>query len=216
MSTKRLWAIVGGAAALVAIVVILVVTLGPRASQTEPTAPPTSTPSSEPSATISSTAVPSAAPTPESSAPAATTATCENTSSDAFRAAMASKGWVSWETQDQQVGARPFDAFPNGTPDGAIVCRWGEGPDIPTDNIVDLAWTPIDPENAVAAMATLEDAGFTRLDEPEGIYLAMKGPEGYTDDEGWGQTYLFGFEDVRWAATKADVSNNVKAPDEAG
>lgn len=212
MSTKRLWAIVGGAAALVAIVVLLLVTLNPKSSEAEPT------PSASPSITAAVTPTPttSAAAKPTAAPPTTTVATCENTSTDAFRSMMASNAWVSWETQDQQVGARPFDLFPNGTPEDAIVCRWGESPDIPTDNIIDLAWTPIDPENAVAAMAELENEGYTRIEEPDGIYLAMPGDPGYSDAEGWGQTFFFGFDYVGWAVTKADVTSYVKSPDEPG
>jgi hypothetical protein len=212
VSTKRLWAIVGGAAALVAIIVLLVVMLNPKATEAEPTPSPSA--SSRPTATPSS--APSATPSPTASAPTATAATCENTSTDVFRAMMASNGWVSWQTQNQQIGATPFNGFPNGTPEGAIVCRWGADPNLATDNIIDLAWTPIDPENAVAAMADLENEGYTRIEQPDGVYLAMPGEPGYSDDEGWGPTYFFGFDDVRWAATKADVTNYVKAPDEAG
>jgi hypothetical protein len=212
VSTKRLWAIVGGAAALVAVIVILIVTLNPRASDAEPTPSPTE--SAEPTATVPP--APSATPSPSASAPATTAATCENTSTDLFRSMMASNGWVSWETQDQQIGAAPFTGFPNGTPEGAIVCRWGADPNAATDNIIDLAWTPIDPENAVAAMAQLENEGYTRIEEPEGIYLAMPGEPGYADDDGWGPTYFFGFDDVRWAVTKADVTDYVKAPGDAG
>ena len=212
MSTKRLWAIAGVAVALVAVIVLAVTLLAPKASEASPTPSPSATgaPIAEPSATASGT------PTPTVTAPAAVDATCENTSTELFRSMTASNGWVSWETQDQQIGARPFDAFPNGRPDGAIVCRWGEDPDLATDNIIDLAWSPIDPESAVAAMDDLEDQGFIRIDAPEGIYLAMTGPEGYTDAEGYGETYFFGFDDVRWAATKADVTAYVKAPTERG
>jgi hypothetical protein len=212
VSTKRLWAIAGAAVALVLIVVLVLVALAPKASEAtpEPTPSATSTPSAKPSPTAS------ASPTPTFTPPATVEATCENTSTDLFRSMMASNGWVSWETQDQQIGARPFEGFPNGTPDGAIVCRWGEGPALATDNVVDLAWSPIDPESAVAAMDKLEEEGFVRLNAPEGIYLAMTGPEGFTDAEGYGQTYFFGFDDVRWAATKAEVTAYVKAPAEAG
>lgn len=40
-------------------------------------------------------------------------------------------------------------------------------------------------------------------------------PAGYTDAVGGGQTYSFGLDDVRWAATRADVDQFVKAPSEA-
>ncbi len=211
MSTKRLWLIAGGAAAVVAIIVLVLTSVFPKASEAEPTPTPTAstTPTSDPSPTSSAT------PTPTASALPTIDATCENTSTAEFRAMMATNGWVSWETQDQQIGARPFDTFPNGSPDGAIVCRWGADPNLATDNVIDLAWTPIDPENAVAAMDKLETEGYTRITQADGIYLAMQGPEGQTDAEGWGPTYYFGFDDVRWAATKADVTNYVKAPTEA-
>jgi hypothetical protein len=212
MSTRRLWAIVGGAAALVVIVVLLVVTLNPKATEAQPSPSPSG--SAEPTETPAP--LPSATPSPTASAPTATAATCENTSTDAFRSMMASNGWVSWETQNQQIGATPFQGFPNGTPEGAIVCRWGADPNLATDNIIDLAWTAIGPENAVAAMAGLENQGYTRIEEPQGIYLAVPGEPGYSDEDGWGPTYFFGFDDVGWAATKADVTDYVKAPGEAG
>ncbi len=210
MSTKRLWAIAGGAAVLVAIIV-LVLMLTHTSPEPEPT--PTASPTAEQTPTSSPT--PSAAPTPTSAPPAAVAATCDNTATDLFRSMMATNAWVSWQTQDQQIGARPFDILPNGSPDGAIVCRWGADPNVATDNVIDLAWAPIDPENAVAAMQKLEDQGFTRIEETDGVYLAKPGTPGYADADGWGETYYFGFADVRWAATKADVTNYVKAPDEA-
>ena len=49
----------------------------------------------------------------------------------------------------------------------------------------------------------------------EGIYLAMPATGGPGDAEGFGDSYLFTVDDVRWAMTKADLAY-VKAPDEAG
>jgi len=210
MSTKRLWLIAGGAAALVALLVLALLLFAP----VTPDAEATPTPSVRPTPPATPSPTPSATPNPTASAPEVVVATCENTSTAEFRAMMATNGWVSWETQDEVIGARPFDRFPNGTPDGTIVCRWGADPDLATDNVTDLAWSPVDPENAVAAIDTLENEGFTRLDTADGVYLAMAGPPGYTDAEGWGETYFFSFDDVRWAATKADVTNYVKAPTE--
>ena len=40
----------------------------------------------------------------------------------------------------------------------------------------------------------------------------MTGPEGCTGAEGYGETYLFGFDDVRSAATKADAHGVCEAP----
>ena len=128
---------------------------------------------------------------------------------------MAQNGWISWETQNEQIGARPFDRFPDGTPEGAIVCRWGESPDLATDNLIDLAWTPIGTDAATAAQQMLVAEGYQRVDAPEGVYLAMPATGGPGDAEGFGDSYLFTADDVRWAMTKADLAY-IKAPDEAG
>lgn len=211
MSTKRLWMISGAVALVIAILVVVAIALAPAPapapaeSAATPSATPTRSTSPAPSPSASATA--SATFTP----PAVVAATCENTSTAAFRTMMAANGWVSWETQDQEIGVTPFDDFPNGRPEGALVCRWGADPNLATDNILDLAWAPIDPENAVAAMQRLEEQGFIRTETPDGVYLSVKGDPGWADDEGWGTTYYFGIEDVRWAATKAETQY-VKAP----
>lgn len=207
MSTKRLWAISGAVAVVVAVIIVVAIAVAP--APVESAATPSATPSrsASPAPSPSASATPSATFTP----PAVVAATCDNTSTAAFRAMMASNGWISWETQNEAIGATPFDDFPNGRPEGAIVCRWGADPNLATDDIFDLAWAPIDPENAVAAMQKLEEQGFIRTETPDGVYLSVKGDPGWADDEGWGTTYYFGIEDVRWAITKADTQY-VKAP----
>jgi hypothetical protein len=124
---------------------------------------------------------------------------------------MATNGWVSWETQGSV-----FDKFPNGRPTGAIGCRWGFDPDLGTDNVIDLAWAPIDPENAVAAMQMLDGEDYVRTDAAECIYYSRTGPGGYVDADGWGDTFCFTDRDVRWAVTRTDVRMYVKAPTDAG
>ena len=57
--------------------------------------------------------------------------------------------------------------------------------------------------------------GYQRIDAPEGVYLAMPATGGPGDAEGFGDSYLFTVDDVRWAMTKADLAY-VKAPDETG
>ena len=130
---------------------------------------------------------------------------------------MASNGWVSWETQDQQIGARPFDVFPNGTPDGAIVCRWGADPNLATDNVIDLAWSPIDPESAVAAMDKLEERGLhphrcagRHLPRDARARRATPTPKATARPTSSASTTCAG------RPTKADVTDYVKAPTEAG
>ncbi|QIG40359.1 hypothetical protein G5T42_13470 [Microbacterium sp. 4R-513] len=142
--------------------------------------------------------------------------TCETISTAEFQAMMAGNGWVSWETQDQQIGARPFDRFPDGSPAGSIVCRWGAAPEAATDNVIDLAWAHLSSAAAASAQEALAAEGFERIEAPEGVYLAIKpGAGDRVDGEGFGETYLFTADDVRWARTKEDVGY-VKAPDEEG
>lgn len=209
VSTKRLWLISGAAVAAVAILVFVASFFAPQVSEAEPTPTPTAaastSPSPLPSPTPTTTPSPTASPTP-------TATTCDDIATAAFQQQMTGNGWVSWQTQDQATGARPFDAFPNGSPRGTIVCRWGADPAAATDDVIDIGWTPIDPENAVAAMQKLTEQGYVRTDTPEFIYLSLTGPAGYTDAAGWGETYAFGLDDVRWAATRADVDQFVKAP----
>lgn len=233
MSTKRLWAIAGGAAVLVAIIVVIanLLTAGsgeaapiesaPTPTTTATTPTPTATPtaaassSPTPSATPTTTAPPVRTPTSAPTAPPPVTTTCEEVSTSVFRAMMSAKGWTSLQTQDEPVGARPFDVFSNGAPYGAIVCRWAADPRSASGDSLDFAWSRIDPENAVAGIQRLGEAGFTRVDAPEGVYLSSTAPGQATDAQGWGQTYLFTPRDVRWAPTRADVAH-VKAPTDAG
>ena len=85
-----------------------------------------------------------------------------------------------------------------------------------TDNVIDLAWSPLAPASAAAAQEALAAEGFQRIDAPEGVYLALKPAGGdWVDAEGYGETYLFTDDDVRWGRTKEYVGY-VKAPDENG
>ena len=180
-------------------------------AQDQPAATPAPTPTLSPTASESPPATPTASPTPT---PLPTPATCETTSTAEFRAMVSQNGWISWETQDQTIGARPFDRFPEGAPVDQLICRWGESPDVPTDNLIDLAWSPIDPDAAAGAQQSLVAEGYERIDGAEGVYLAMRSADGWADAEGYGDSYLFTDDDVRWAMTKADLAY-VKAPDEA-
>ncbi len=161
-------------------------------------------PSASQSASRSPT--PTAAPTPEAVEP-----TCENTATPEYRAMAAENEWVSWTMPRDGIGHNPFETFPSGAPTGSISCRWGADPDMATDNILDLAWSPIDTADAAEAQTALEAEGYERSEAPEGVYLAMRGEQGWGDSEGFAQSYLFTPEDVRWAMTKAELAF-VQAP----
>ena len=215
MSTKSLWLIAGSAVAAAAVLVLIALAMVPQDSIAEPAPTPTASaaelPSSSATPSPTPTATATATPAPTFTPPATLAATCENTSTDAFRSRMATAGWVSWEPQGSV-----FESFPNGRPAGAVSCRWGVDPDLGTDNVIDLAWAPIDPESAIAAMQMLDGGDYVRTDAAECIYYSRTGPGLYVDAEGWGDSYCFTVSDVRWAQTRADVRDHVKAPGEAG
>lgn len=208
MTTARLWIIAGSAVAFVAALVLILVLVVPREQ-------PTSTPTATPSATPTRTTAPTPSPTPTSTpsptpttAPTPAAATCENTSTQEFQAIARSNGWISWSTVDEPTGARPFDDFPGGVPDGHIVCRWGIGPEVATDNVIDLAWARIDSYNAVSAMLHLEETGWTRGEtDATGSTLFTSRASGP------GGAFLFTPSDVRWAA-EPDHLDYIASPDE--
>ncbi|MEU1970233.1 hypothetical protein ABZ477_01090 [Microbacterium sp. NPDC019599] len=200
MSKRSIWILVIGAIVLVAIGAAVVLALANPGGEPAPTSSPTASGTPAPS----ETPAPSPTPTPTPSETAAA-ATCENTSTAEFQAMMAGNGWISWETQDEQIGARPFDSFPGGAPVDQLICRWGESPDIPTDNLIDLAWAPLTGDETLAGQEALVEAGYAREESVEGAWLTIPG----------GDAYLFTGTDVRWAVTREDIAY-IKAPGEEG
>ncbi|WP_148286428.1 hypothetical protein [Microbacterium sp. B19] len=169
----------------------------------EPTTPgaPTSgtvSPSATASGTTASPTSSGASPSPTSTTSAAF-ASCDDMITPEFRAQVTQNGWVGWNMAGDTTGHSPFDQFPDGAPKGQLSCRFGAGPDVPTDNVLDLAWAPIDSAASRAAQDALETRGFQRIEVPAGVEWALRGDEGWADDEGWGQTFLFTGTDVRWA-----------------
>jgi hypothetical protein len=153
-----------------------------------------------------------ASPTPEASptaladeAPVVYTS-CDEVITPAFRQMVADNGWVGWNMVGQAIGHSPFDQFPEGAPAGQLSCRFGAGPDVATDNVVDLGWAPIADDDAESAQKHLADAGFQRIDTPEGTQWSVHGEAGWADADGWGQTYLFTGTDVRWALIRDQLA----------
>lgn len=123
-----------------------------------------------------------------------------------FRATIARNGWVGWNMAGQEIGWSPFDRFPGGAPDGELSCRFGNGPEVATDNVLDLAWAPLSRDAASAAQESLEQQGFQRIDVADGIQWTLPGEDGFADAEGWGQTYLFTDTDVRWVMIRDQLA----------
>jgi len=169
--------------------------------------------SAVPSAPTPLRTVEAASPTPTASpSPALVEATCENTSTTEFQMMMTENDWVSWSGSD--ATGWPFGEFPGGAPAGHIACTWGADPNLATDNVITLAWAPIDAAGGADAQTYLEAAGFERINTTEGVYMAQRSETGWADAEGYGASYLFTAQDVRWAMFKEELKY-VKAPDEA-
>lgn len=107
---------------------------------------------------------------------------------------------------EQQAGYSPFDVFPDGAPAGQLSCRWGAGPDVATDNVVDLGWAPIEGEAASRAQEALTAAGYKQIVEPAGTYMTIPYDDATDQDtEDFGPTYLFTTSDVRYATTREQL-----------
>lgn len=200
MKTSQLW-LISGVAALIAIIIGIAAAIGNAAAPEDPEASPTPTPS----ATATPTATPTTTPRPTPTSTPPPVATCENTVTDDFLAMMAAQGWRAENTVGQPIGPQPFDDFLDGTPEGAVVCRWAADPDAATDNVVDLAWAIIAAEAVGDAIQRFSEQGYVVSGSPEGTYLVN--PDG--------GAYLFTSTDTRWAATQAELAF-IKAPSEAG
>lgn len=192
--------------------VVLLAGCVPEPEPTDAAPSPSRTEAASPAPTRTKTPTPTPTPT-TTNEPAL--ATCDSIATQAQLDAMATRSFTFWEAPDGAGLGNPFAVFPNGIPFGALRCVWGTSPDLATDDVLTFAWTPIDPENGLAAEALLERQGYTRIEAAEGVYLALRGELGFMDTEGWSATYLFTADDVRWAETKEMVSTFVKAPDES-
>lgn len=164
-------------------------------------APDPSPPPAETGAAVSP--APPATPTPEPTVDEPEPLDCEDIVTEEYRAMVTGNGWVGWDMIGDEIGHNPFAALAVGDLPGQLSCRWGAGPDVPTDNVLDLAWAPIDAEKAETAQGTLEERGWQRLPAETGVYLVAVAPlsEG-GDEDGFGAVYHFTGRDVRWAQTR--------------
>jgi hypothetical protein len=117
------------------------------------------------------------------------------------------RGWTAWDLVEQQTepNGSVFDSFPGGRPAGTMACRYGAGPDVATDNVIDLTWAPIDAEQAAIYQAHLESQGFVRIDGAETVQYSVRGTDGWTDADGWAQTYDFTPTGLRWVAIRDEL-----------
>lgn len=221
MNKGRVAVLVVGAVIVVFGIVMALIAFGSLSSGGDPSpspsassATPTPTPTPTPTATVDSTPTPTPTASPSATSEAAA-ATCENTATTEFLTMMSEQQWQGWTIPRDGIGFTPFDDLPGGPPPGQITCRWGEDPDLATDNVVQHSWSALSAVDVGAWQSELVARGYERIDSAEGVFYAVQGEAGYSDDEGFGDAYLFTDDDVRWAMFKADVAF-VKAPDDAG
>jgi hypothetical protein len=192
MTKNRLWMWIAIAVAAVVVVGVIiwvsVANSGEPAPTSSPSASqaPTETPTPSPTPTVSSTPTPTAQPT------------CEELATAEFLAMTEESGSVSWQTQGEEIGARPFADFPGGAPEGQVICRWGEDPDLETDNVIDLAWAPMPAVEQADAQAMLTQRGYGREDGDAGVWFVASLDDG-------GDAYLFTDDDVRWSMSQEFV-----------
>lgn len=199
ISPSRLWA---PALVVASLLTLAGCTATPEAPNAESAPSATPTPSASPSPTTSMTPD---APAPAGSETVAFTS-CDDMITTEWKDAVAQNGWVGWNTVDRQVGIRPLNGFPGGAPEGQLACRFGVGPDVGTDNVLDLVWAPITTDAANAAQEYLQSQGFERIDVADGVQWSVRAMDGWGDAEGWGQTYLFTASDVRWVQIRDHLS----------
>ncbi|BDV30929.1 hypothetical protein [Microbacterium terricola] len=180
-----------GIALVLAATAALATTACSPASPTE--AAPTE--STVPSGNATSPA-PSPTPTSSEAAPPADDATCETIIPAETVADFEELGWTS-QVEPFILGGTELE--------GGIQCKWGEL-EAATDHIQMFGWAPVTPDQAIAAEEQLVADGWMREESPEGIYVTESADTAiYTDDEGYGWTYLFGDGWVKFADTKQSI-----------
>jgi len=160
------------------------------ASTTAPEATPTATPTitTQPADTEPT-------PDPEGAGTVAPEdVTCENLIDADLVSDLTSRGWTPRE-----------DPFVIGDMElsGGLACTWGDFTAETGDNLLLFAWSPISPEDAETARASLASEGWLVEDGDDGAYVTEDPDEAIVvDDEGYGMTYLFGDGWVTLSDTK--------------
>jgi hypothetical protein len=194
MTKNRLWMWIAIAVAAVVVVGVIIWVSVANSGEPAPTSSPTASQAPAETPTPSPTPTASETPTPTPTAQP----TCEELATAEFLAMTEESGSVSWQTQDEEIGARPFADFPGGAPEGQVICRWGEDPDLETDNVIDLAWAPMPAVEQADAQAMLTQRGYGREDGDAGVWFVASLDDG-------GDAYLFTDDDVRWSMSQEFV-----------
>lgn len=142
---------------------------------------------------------PLASPEPSETTPTDETAeepTCETIIPESTIAGFAEVGWESQQEPFVLAGVELEDG---------IQCKWGDLTTA-TDHIQMFGWAPITADAAATAQAQLTADGWIQEQSDAGVILT-ESPETalYTDDDGYGWTYLFGDGSVKFADTKQSL-----------
>lgn len=187
----------------VALLLVGIAACAPAPQATPEPAPPSAL-ATEPATKPSQTPTPT--PTPTVEVPVFTE--CDQIITEEFQDWVTGNGWVGWNTIGRQIGYNPFEALRPGGLERQLACRWGKGPDVATDNVLDIAWAPLAGDAVEKAKQKLVAAGYDRILTEGGEYLAWSSGElGYQDEYGYDSTYLFTGGDVRWAANRISLAH---------
>ncbi|MCR2763568.1 hypothetical protein NQ152_08600 [Microbacterium sp. zg.B48] len=155
-----------------------------------------STPPAQPETSQTPAPAPtSPTPTPETEAPPtpAGDPTCETIIPDQTVTDFEAVGWTA--------RAEPFRVGELELPEG-VQCIWGDF-STATDHVQIYGWAPITAKQAADAQKYLKDAGWRVEESAEGVMLTESADTTVaTDADGYGLTYLFGDEWVKYADTK--------------
>lgn len=141
-------------------------------------------------------ASPSAAPEPTETTATVAPATCENIISPSALESFKTEGWSA---EDE-----PFTVAAVTLADG-ISCTWTNAQQAGGAILV-FGWSPITAEQTAQAEQSLEADGWTAEPTDEGLMVTIDPNMAITvDDEGFGETYLFGDGWVIMAGTKQNL-----------
>ena len=141
-------------------------------------------------------ASPATTPEPTETTATVAAASCENIISPSALDSFEAEGWTVEEEQMTVAAVTLADG---------ISCTWTNAEQA-GGNILIFGWSPITAEQAAQAEQSLESDGWTSESTDEGLMVTIDPNMAITvDDDGFGETYLFGDGWVIMAGTKQNL-----------
>ncbi|MFV0496173.1 hypothetical protein, partial [Mycobacterium sp.] len=135
-----------------------------------------------------------ATPSPQNTAQVPDRPTCDTLISPVTVADFAAVGWTAQE--------RPFFIGETQLGDG-LVCMWADFSAPAGDHLQLFGWAPLQGQDSAELQQQLIAQGWLREEAPGGVYLTEDPNRSmWTDDEGYGTTYLFTDTQIVYSDTK--------------